>query len=250
MRKLFFAGAAILVVVLMAWASGDPWKDKPYDQWTDNDIAVVLQQSPWSKISITAGLGSKQLDSTAVTSGSIGTAGGGNDTSKTSAGSLPEQTGGVAKNANAGPATYNAFWFSSRTIREALARRAVLHSGMDPANAAKFVEAPHDEYEVMVQGADMSVFQQRGEKAFEDAAFLQIKKSKAKVNASHVEFQRGADGTSVLGAKFFFPKKGANGEPLIAPDEKEVDFYLRIGANQLRTFFEPSKMEDSKGQDL
>lgn len=132
----------------------------------------------------------------------------------------------------------------------ALARRAVLHGGMDAAAAKKFVDQPQDEYQIMVEGSDMLVFQQRGENAFEDAAFLQMKKTKQKLGPSHVEFQKGPDGTSVQAVKFFFPKKGAGGEPTIADDEKEVDFYLRIGASQITTFFEPRKMVDSRGEDI
>jgi len=239
-----------LVVVVLASAGGDPWKDKPFDQWTDRDITAVLQTSPWAKVNLQTGLGSKQMDGQAVTGGSLGTSGGAEAQAKTAAGALPGQTGGVAKNANAGPAVYNAFWFSSRTIREAVARRAMLHSEMEEAAAKKFIDQTFDEYEIMIQGSDMSVFELRGENAFKDAAFLQMKKSKQKIGPDRVEFQKGADGTSVQSVKFFFPKKDANGAPTISADEKEVDFYVRVGADQIRTFFEPMKMVDSQGEDL
>ncbi len=36
----------------------------------------------------------------------------------------------------------------------------------------------------------------------------------------------------------------------IGPEEKEVDFYLHIGDLMLRTYFEPKKMVDAKGEDL
>jgi hypothetical protein len=261
MRKFTFAGVTVLLLGVLVWAGGDPWKNKPFEQWTDSDIAAVLQSSPWAKVNLQTGLGSRMLDSTPLTQpvgGVAGGGGGGSNTSrgsagadsKTSAGSLPGQPGGLEKNADAGPGVYNAFWYSSRTIREALARRAVLHSGMDSGAAAKFVEQAQEEYTVMVQGPDMSLFQQRGEKAFDDAAYLELKKSKQKIAPSHVEFQRAADGTTVLGAKFFFSKKGASGEPAIGADEKQVDFYLRVGSSTIRTYFEPRKMVDAKGLDL
>jgi hypothetical protein len=246
-NRLQIAGVvtAILMVVAAARAGGDPWKDKPFDQWTDNDIAGVLQASPWAKVNVQAGIGSKALD-TAPVNGPISgtTAGSGDDISRTPKRSVGTEPG------HEGLAAMNIFWFSSRTIRSALARRAMLHSGMDAATATKFAEQPQDEYQIMAQGSDMAVFQERGEEAFADAAFLEIKKTKQKIQPSHVLFQKGVDGTTVLGVKFFFPKKDANGEPSVSPDEREIDFYLRIGANQLKTFFDLKKMTDSKGEDL
>lgn len=250
MRKYVFAGVGILLLALMARA-GDPWKDKPFQQWTDNDIALILQTSPWAKINQSAGGAWRPMDTAPVSGAVPGNMGGtGEDRSKTAAGSIPGQPGGTEKNANAGPATYNIFWWSSRTIRAAVARRAVIHAGQKPEDAEKFVDAPHEEYEILIQGKDMSVFEQRGEQAFQDAAFIQLKKSKAKVAPSHVAFQRGADGKSVMGAVFYFAKATKSGEATIAPDEKEVDFYLHIGDATLRTYFEPKKMLDSKGEDL
>jgi hypothetical protein len=54
----------------------------------------------------------------------------------------------------------------------------------------------------------------------------------------------------VTGVIFYFPKKGANGEPMISPHEKEIDFYLLIGDQKIITYFEPKKMVDSQGEDL
>ncbi len=47
-----------------------------------------------------------------------------------------------------------------------------------------------DEYEIRVRGNNMSIFQERGEKAFEDAGWLELKKSKTKLTPSHVTFER------------------------------------------------------------
>ena len=58
------------------------------------------------------------------------------------------------------------------------------------------------------------------------------------------------DAHRLLALCYFFPKKDAAGAPTITADEKEVDFYLRIGPNQIRTFFEPKKMVDAQGEDL
>ena len=49
MRKTSLAVTALLAAAAIAWAGGDPWKTKSVDQWTEKDIAEILQTSPWAK---------------------------------------------------------------------------------------------------------------------------------------------------------------------------------------------------------
>jgi hypothetical protein len=95
----------------------------------------------------------------------------------------------------------------------------------------------------------MAIFQQRGEAAFKQTAFIQVHKSKQKLSPTEVKFQTDPAGR-VVGAVFSFEKSGANGEPTISSDEKEVDFNVRIGDSWLRTYFNPKQMVDSQGEDL
>jgi hypothetical protein len=250
MRKYLFAGMGILLLAVMAWA-GDVWKDKPYDQWTEKDVLAVLQFSPWAKPNLSAAGAWRPMGSTPLTGQTPGVvAGGANDPSKTAQGSLPEQRGGAEKRANAGPQSYNAYWWSSRTIRKAFVRYAVLKGRTKPEDAQKIVDQPIEDYQILVQGQDMYLFEQRGEKAFEDAAFLEMRKSKGKFPPSQVVFQLGPDGKTVTGVVFHFSKTSKNGDPAIAPNEQQVYFYLRIGDSTLQTYFEPKKMVDAKGEDL
>src|ERR1700675_1738406 len=127
MRKTGFALTAVLALAAIVWAGGDPWKTKPFDQWTEKDVQDVLQNSPWSKANIQA-QGAWHPDGTTQMSGSVGIAGSGSDTSNRSEGATPHQLGGAEKNAAAAAAqaVYTIFWWSSRTIRAASTRRAVL----------------------------------------------------------------------------------------------------------------------------
>jgi hypothetical protein len=251
MKKTAIALAVILAAVAIAWAGGDPWKTKPVDQWTDKDIQEILQTSPWAKASVQV-QGAWRPDGMSQASNNGGIAGSSSDTSHTSAGATPNTPGGSEKEdqAAAGQASYSVFWWSSRTIRAASMRRAVLKGTMTEADAEKTLANTPDDYMVLVQGTNMQIFQHRGEGAFDKAAFLQVKKTKQKVYPNKVSFLKGSDGTTVTGAVFYFPKKEANGEPTIAPDEKEIDFYLQIGDAKLLTYFDPRKMVDSKGEDL
>ena len=250
MRKTGIILTAVLAVVAIAWAGGDPWKTKPFDQWTDKDIQDILTTSPWAKPNLSP-QGAWRPAGTTQATGSTSVAGGSSDTSHVSSSASPSTAAGLEKNdsAAASQATYSIFWWSSRTIRAASMRRAVLKGTMSQADAEKTVANTPDDYMVLVQGTSMSIFEHRGEQAFEQAAYIQLKKNKQKISPSKVGFLKGSDG-HVTGAVFYFSKKGANGEPTIGSDEKEIDFYLQMGDAKLLTYFDPRKMVDSKGEDL
>ena len=250
MRKSIFAGIGVLLLAVMAWA-GDVWKDKPYDQWTEKDVLSVLTYSPWAKANLAAAGAWHPMGAEATTAPTPGAvAGTATDVSRSTSGAANETAAGFEKNANAGPVNYNVYWWSSRTIRAAFVRYAVLKGQTKPEDAPKMIEQPMDDYELLIQGRNMSVFEQRGEKFFQDAAYLEMKKSKAKIAPSRVVFQFGPDGKTVSGAYFHFPKKDASGEPTIGPNEERADFYLHVGDSMVRTYFETKKMVDAKGEDL
>jgi hypothetical protein len=251
MRKTSLAVTALLAAAAIAWAGGDPWKTKPIDQWTEKDILEILQTSPWAKANIQA-QGAWRPDGMAPATAVLGAPGSSQDKSHVSSGATPDKPGGTDKedSAAAGQSAYSVFWWSSRTIRAASMRKAVLKGAMTEADAEKTVSNVPDDYMILVQGTNMQIFQHRGEQAFEKVAYLQLKKTKQKVYPTKVAFLKGADGTSVTGAVFYFPKKSAGEEPTIAPDEKEIDFYLQMGDAKLLVYFDPRKMVDSKGEDL
>ena len=238
MRKLVLVGLGVSLLAAIALAGGDPWK-KPFGEWTDKDVALIQKESPWAKV--LQAQGAWRPDGMTQATGPVVDTSSRTDVSKTA-----EKNAAAA----AAQATYSVWWWSSRVIRAASFRDAVLKGKMTQADAEKSVAQPMDEYEILVRATNMYIFQQRGEKAFESAAYLQTKKVKAKISPSHVAFLKGPDGQSVTGAVFYFPKKGANGEPTIGPDEKEIDFYLQVADQKLLTYFEPKKMVDSQGEDL
>jgi hypothetical protein len=250
MRTKLLAGTAVLAIATVAWA-GDVWKTKPYTQWDQKDVAAVLQTSPWAKVNLPISGAWHPVDSQPTDTSGLGVAGSATDTSNRSAGAGTNQPGGTEKQAAAQAATqmYNVFWYSSRTIREASARRAVLAGTATEDAAAKMVAQPVDSYQILVNSPNMAIFQRRGEQAFKDTAFLQLHKTKQKLTPTKVEFTKKADGT-VTGAVFTFAKTTADGQPTISPDEKEIDFNVRIGDAWLKTYFSPKQMVDSQGEDL
>jgi len=247
MRKTLFGTLAILAMAAIVWA-GDVWKSKPYQQWDEKDVMTVLQTSPWAKVNVTPSGAWHPADTTPITGGSVGYAGGGNDTSHNN-GAMPSQAGGSEKEASAGSSVYNIYWWSSRTIREASFRRQVLKGTTTQDAADNALKTAPDSYQILVAGQNMAIFKARGEDAFKNTAYIQLKKTKKKLSPSKVEFQATADGKVVV-AIFSFPKKDASGEPSIDSDEKEIDFNLQVGDAWIRTLFIPKQMVDSQGEDL
>jgi hypothetical protein len=238
---------AFLLASLASAGSGDPWKSKPYQQWDDKDIAKVFTGSPWSR-TVTVEETWEPLSPA--------------EKAAASGASTPGAVPGSSKMATALPAEhsdsrtrgedlpFSVYWVSSRTIRSALARKAVLHSGKDPAEADKFVNHPLDQYEVLVQGQEMDPFSRNDEKFFEHEAFLIVKKTKQQIAPVHVVYDRDPKTKLVLGVYFVFPKKLPSGENVIAPDEKSVEFDCKLGHSTLKASFEPQKMADAQGPDL
>jgi hypothetical protein len=249
MRKTIGADLLVLLLAAALYADGEPWKTKPYTQWDEKDVTEVLQSSPWVRINL-SGPGALQTSAAVPETTPTGGGGGAMPNRSNPAGAVtPTQIGGSENGGpDAGSATYSVFWWSSRTIREAFARRAVLKGAMTQENADKIVGANPDSYQILVNSTNMSMFEGRGEDAFKDAALIELKKEKKKINPASVAFQRSSG--KVVGVIFGFSKKDANGDALIPPDEKQIEFSLRVPGGWLRTSFNLKQMTDAQGQDL
>jgi hypothetical protein len=244
-RKLNYGIVAVVILASFAWAAGDVWKSKPFAQWDEKDIRKILNESPWSKV---------------VQVPAAWTTGGDSGTELPSAAQEHAPGGGVmggGMSAGAPPAapqvaqaTFVVRWVSSRTIREALLRSQVLAGQMKEEDAEKRAAQPVDVYQVLIAGPDMKPFQGADEKALLAKTYLVTKKTKQRIAATGVEFERGPDGKTVLAAAFSFPKKTEVGEQTIAGDEKGAEFFCTIGGANIRASFEISKMDDAQGRDL
>jgi hypothetical protein len=240
--------AALLAMALgaLAWAGGDPWKTKPFEQWTINDVRQVLHDSPWAKVEYVpvewkAGGGGKSEMGRApegTVSAAQGPAGG--------AANVGQQAMGTPE----GQAAFYLRWNSSRTTREALVRDGVLSGQIKEDEATKYLSAPIVNYEVVVIGPDMSPFGNVSEDDLKAQAYLRGKQSKVKAIATSVQINRSADGRQVTAVMFSFPRKTADGKDVAAPDEKGLQFVCNIKDLDLNTTFDPRKMADSKGPDF
>jgi len=239
MRRPLAASFLTLFIVALAWANRDPWKAKPYQQWNSDDLQQILYQSPWSHEVLMDRTWipyvTKELPTQPIN--------GSSRPMTTSAATTTEMVRGVQ-------ARFFVYWASSRVVRTALARRAVLESRRSEAEAYRDVEQPLPDYWIAISGNDMTPFQKNDEAFFQSHAFLQLKKTKQKIFPSKVTYEKGPDGQAVTMVAFYFSNKTSTGGPQISPEEKNAQFTCPMGQSILQVNFEIQQMVDAKGPDL
>ena len=236
--SIFFVGT--LLSTMLVLASDVPWKGKPYDQWSENDVERIFADSPWTR-------------TVAVPrSWSIYSANDGqqNDQLHGADRGLPLDSNRSERASNDSAVNFSVDWASSRPMRAAAARRGILRGKQKSLDLEKYANEPQAEYQIIVQSRDMKPFDRHDEKFFEQNAYLLTKKTKQKIPANHVQYERDENGGKVTSVIFFFPKKTASGDPSIAIGEKGITFVCKIEESQLRANFEPEKMVDGLGPTL
>jgi len=136
MRSRMALLLAFLALAVAAWA-GDPWKEKTYKEWNQEEVNKILADSPWSRPVSVLALWRVGGGSTPGGSGGGGRGGG----QVTSGGENPGARGGGGGGGGAPEAHFVLRWGSTRTAREALARLAVFR-GMAEADAEKIMNVP------------------------------------------------------------------------------------------------------------
>jgi hypothetical protein len=250
LRKVFLCGSVALLLAALVWAGDDPWKAKPYQQWDAKDVRKVLDASPWAR--------SVQVEAPWISAGDAGTADSGGVSSRPSPmGPGQTQRPGANGAADVGAGaqtvasvTFVVRWASSRTVREALLRGAILAGQMTEEAAAQQLAQPVETYEIVVAAPDMKPFQSVDEKILEHGAYLMDRKTKEKVAPTGVKIQNSEDGEKIQSVAFFFPKKSESGVSTIASDQKTVDFLCVVTNVKIEASFDTSKMSDALGRDL
>lgn len=245
MRRYIKVSLFILLVAGLAWAS-DPWKDKPYTQWSMKEVDKVMNDSPWSRmIHVATGFNMQ---------GRMGAPSGAGSQS-TGAPSMGQMSGGPpTQNSNGMPSgmertvAFEARWVSSLTMRQALARAEILDGKMSQADAERYLAKPPANYQIAVFGPNMSAFQGATEKSLTNESYLKAKKVKQKVAPVGVKLTKSSAG-NVQAITFEFPKT-VNGEPVIVPKEKGVDLVCKLKGLTLKFHFDPRKMKSKQGRDL
>ena len=260
MRRILVSLTALLLAVSL-WAD-DPWKFKPYTDWSEEVARKILNDSPWAK--------ETKVDATwrSPASGSSGSGGAaipgaagarGRTGADTSAGGPTTGSGLATVDSTRTPplgdptaipqAVFVIRWGSALTTRQAVARLALLR-GTPEAGVKKLLEQQFSEYQVVVTGQDMTPFTEVEEKELQEKALLQPKRSRLKLSPSRVEITRSPDGKRVISVSYFFPKATPSGDPTLGLEEKGVEFTAPVRKNSLKCSFDLQKMAGPQGRDL
>jgi hypothetical protein len=227
------APALLIAVVLFAThtaRAGGPWNQKPYGDWNRRDVRKILFHSPWVRhFTLTR----RALESELPDPGPSGM----------------ELRGYHAKEARENGAETTEFyvrWVSSRTLRQASARKLALLK--HAPNQAEISPKVLDEFEISIAGPVMSAFDNAREATLRSKCYLRVS-SNRKIAASRVEFARWDNG-KVRGVLFRFPRKRSDGEPLISTHDRKVWFIEYSRGVEIRVSFNLQSMVDSNGLDL
>lgn len=261
MHKKILSGVAFLILTGLIWASNEPWKSKPYQQWDKSDLALILNSSPWAK-KVDVEVNWKRNSSSGGQSQTASS-----DTAyelrehsaEVSKGGPPDSTPpdrGMDTATSSGGGTpappraaFIIRWYSSRVIREALAREAIINGRISEAQGDKLLAEPVTGYEIIVLGPDMTPFQSLTEDQLKSASYLAGKQSKQKVTPDSVRANKGPDGrTNSL--VFLFPKKTGSGADVASAQEKGLEFSCKVKGLDLRNTFDTRDMVDEKGADF
>lgn len=240
---------ALLLGTALTWAGNKPWLNKPYDAWTRKDVQSILTQSPWIK---TVAIHRTWLPVPEKDVAPPQLIHGGIRSWPKDAPNLQGSSPAVmVRQSEASQLELNVYvyWYSSRVMRAAFARRAVLRDEIEESDVDPYVRAKLDEYELVLNMADMTPFLRKDERFFQQHAFLWTTRRNRQLWPSHVVYQKDAKGT-LKQVVFFFPKTDPSGEPTIKPDDRHVEFKCEIENTYLHFGFDPQEMTDQAGRDL
>lgn len=245
-RVIFWSSLAVLLSATLVWA-GDPWKGKPYTEWSAADVWKVLENSPWAKQVGTVSLQEAGVEQEAK-------------------GREPWRAGmvfdprtrewrydpdSVSKDehqrAVARKTRFIVLWFSALTVRQALVRKQQLYERSNEEQARQLLSWQPEQYVIFVYGPDTRTLAPLTEDAVRESAYLQPKRSKQRIAPARVQFirQRGL----LAEVRFYFPRAVA-GKPAIAPNEKKVKFHCPSSAATISTDFNLRKMTRDGKPDL
>ena len=236
----------MLAAAVSAAAAGEPWLTKPYQSWDKKDVRKILTDSPWAQTVQTIA---------PWQNGFAGRSGRGPTTPNYPSGPMSSDPSQSAPGMPSAATLASGYvpvvirWASSATERAAVAQQQMLRGVMTPAQVDSAVAQQPEEYEIVAVFDANPGLPPITEDQLEAAASLKLKPSGREVEAIRVKIREAEKGSGGE-VSFYFPKRDANGEPLISPVQSEAQFECQAGRMSLRANFQLQKMRTKDGLDL
>lgn len=244
--SLLLLGAPLL------WA-GESWLEKPFTQWTTEDLFEITQDSPWAK---TLFLESGPARVSVVP-----------DTSSPPV-IVPiyNRRGGVIGYKVLDRSTVKVTlvtevvvvqWASSVVLRQARVRQGQLKGILAPEQAAELLATQPKQYVISVRGSPVPSMSrelnQLDQSSPGQSVYLKPKRSKLKIHPIGVEVRTMGEPEAFLAGEpvvwFYFPRELA-GQPVIGRHEEKVEFHWNSARKRINITFNLGRMTRDGKPDL
>ena len=250
MKFKVILGGTLLVLLgsSVVWA-GDPWKEKPWTEWSVKDVDKVLEDSPWAKSgSITLSIHNKKRWRTETRTQAVYIEG-----------RLEYREYDVrvpdGETVVVTTLPFIVRWASSLTVRQAKLRGRVLAGSMKQEQASRLLQSTPKHFGISV--TEYSAARTNKKSLFwpwpldrdvmMKSAYLEFKQSGKKVYPVQAVASKTSWG--IPSARFFFPRE-LEGEPVIDSKEKEVEFHWKSPSKKIKTTLDLRKMVRDGKPDL
>jgi hypothetical protein len=241
--RVLFA-VLLMLSVAAAWA-GQPWKQKKVEDWDKHDVDQILRNSPWAQV-ITVAYSPFAFTSDrpevgkSVQVGRVIRDPGKDPMDPPSADSSVWNPEGV----------FVLCWESSRTIRRALARKAVLQGSKTPAPSEEQMTTEPEDYELVMVAESIVRLPDSDAATLASNTYIQGKLAGEKVHPERIEFRPDPNTGRIAAVVFHFARRTPEGQPVVGAREEAIEFFSQVGPRVFHAKFSPKQMASREGPDL
>ncbi len=241
----------VLLAASLLWA-GEPWKEKPYTEWTGDDVKKILEDSPWAQKVKSYKMGTRvvvtQRPSYAITgrhrrpTRNTTTAKFGVKTVFVTPKPTEETIPAVLESHE-----FELLWLSALTVRQGFVRRRVLEGTLTEEEGERLLASGPDHYVIALAGLGVYSLSTVPEKEFRSAS-LKTRKGKKVIPLDR--YFRGVDESGALTQVLFYFPREWNGAATLEPGETRVTFLLETQAGRIEAKFKLKQMVRGGAPDI
>ena len=240
MKSSALAQSFIVLMLAAIFLGNQPWEEKAYTEWTQQDVNKIRNHSPWVRqVNKDVGKGSPmdEPDPNSAIGREYRTGGASDHPNAPKVG----RNDGTFLSPNVETLTFDIRWASSLTWRQSMVRQAQL-AGVPSAMAAAELAQSSPYYMLTVSGGPSSEYSGLIEAMLRQSAYLEIEPTKQKIAP-------GLFGVSLQQVDFYFPRE-INGKPTIDAKATKVGFYCKLKFSSIHAEFDLKKMVRQGKRDL